>query len=100
MDRPVCQNPTVDWSIIFDLIASEYGYTWQQFTNLTYKLLDACLEAITRRTHNKTAALAAMHGIKMDLYKRFKPVSETTLAQAKAEALKFLKQKRTANGKR
>ena len=89
---------SVDWSIIFDSIASEYGYTWRQFTNLTYKLLDTCLEAIARRTHNKTVVLAAMHGIKVDLYKRHKPVSEKILKTADAEIFKLLKSKQVANG--
>ena len=100
MDRPVKKSPSADWSIIFDSIASEYGYTWGQFVSMTYKMLDACLEAIARRTHNQTAVLASMHGIKMDLYKRIKPISEKTLDQARAQAYKILKRKQLkTNGK-
>jgi len=100
--RSVEQNAPIDWSIIFDSIASEYGYTWQQFVNMTYKLLNHCLEAIARRTHNNTVVQAAMHGLKMDLYKRVKPVSEKILDQATSEAYKLLQQKQSAvkNGKR
>lgn len=99
MDRSVERSASVDWSIIFDSIASEYGYTWEQFAGLTYKLLAACLEAIARRTHNNTAVLASIHGIKMDLYKRSKPISKKILANAEAEAYKLLKKKRTQYGK-
>jgi len=99
---PVSAASSVDWSIIFDLVASEYGYTFEQFIGLTYKLLDSCLEAIARRTHNKTAVTAAMHGIKMDLYKRVKAPSEKFLENARTEAYKILKEKQAAikNGKR
>lgn len=101
MERPAKQSEAVNWSEIFDSIASEYGYTWDQFTGLTYKLLDACLESIAKRQHNKTSVYAAMHGIKMDLYRRNKPVSEKTLQQAEKRAYELLKQKREAvkNGK-
>lgn len=101
MGRPV-RSGDVDWSIIFDLIASEYSYTWKQFIKLTYKQLNIYLEAIARRNHNKTAVLASMHGIKIDLYKRIKPVSKQTLENARKEAYKILKQKQKAaqNGKR
>jgi len=69
---------------------------------MTYKMLDACLEAIARRTHNQTSIQAAMHGIKMDLYKRIKPVSEKTLAYARSEAFKILQRKQAAvkNGRK
>ncbi len=102
MERSVERTPPLDWSIIFDLIASEYGYTWEQFSGLTYKLLNSCLEAISRRNHNKTAVLAAMHGIKMDLYRRVKPVSDKTLQDAKEGAYNLLKERRAAikDGKR
>lgn len=60
---------------------------------MTYKLLNACLESIARRNHNQTAVLASMHGIKMDLYKQSKPVSEETLLSAREEAEKLIKQK-------
>jgi len=101
--RPVQKRHAgVDWSVIFDSIASEYGYTWEQFINMTYKLLNCCLEAIAKRTHNNTVIQAAMHGIKMDLYKRVKPVSEKLLEQANIETYKLLQQKQVAakNGKR
>lgn len=105
MGGSVEKTTPTDWAIIFDLIASEYGYTWEQFIGLTYKLLDSCLEAIARRTHNKTAVLASIHGIKMDLYKRVQPVSEKVLADAKTQAYDLLKQKQQKiaarkNGKR
>lgn|GEM_PF-5595676 len=86
----------IDWSIIFDLIASEYGYTWEQFTGMTYKILDACLEAIHRRTHNKTAVLAQMHGIKMELYEKrqkIAPPSEKTLKAVDKHISDILKEK-------
>lgn len=101
MGRPVKNSAPADWSIIFDSIASEYGYTWGQFVSMTYKMLDACLEAIARRTHNQTAVLASMHGIKMELYKRIKPISEKVLDQARAQAYKILQRKQAvSNGKR
>ena len=95
MGGPVKQRDPVDWSIIFDSIASEYGYTWDQFIAMTYKLLNACLESIARRSHNKTAVLAAMHGIKMDLYKEHegKPLSKDDIKRAKTEVEKILKEK-------
>jgi len=79
------------------LIASEYSYTWDQFTGLTYKILNACLEAIARRTHNKIVVQAARRGIKVDLYKRIKPISEEVLKNARSEAFKILKQKQAEN---
>jgi hypothetical protein len=91
-----------DWAIIFDLIAAEYGYTWNQFISFTYKQLNASLEAIARRTHNKTVVRAAMHGIKLDLYQRVKPASQKQLKQAEDEIQKLLKEKQKAakSGKR
>ena len=102
MGGSVGQNASPDWSVIFDSIASEYGYTWEQFVSMTYKLLNHCLEAIAKRNHNNYAAQAALHGLKMDLYKRVKPVSEKVLDQARSEAYKLLQQKQSAvkNGKR
>ncbi|GAG41635.1 unnamed protein product [marine sediment metagenome] len=60
------------------------------------------MKAIARREHNKTAVLAAMHGIKLDLYQRVKPVSEKSLESAAIETEKILKQKQAEikNGKR
>jgi hypothetical protein len=100
--KPVERSPGLDWSIIFDLIASEYGYTWDQFISFTYKQLNACLEAIARRTHDNTVIRAAMHGIKLDMYRRVKPVSQKILKQAESEIQKLLKEKQKAakNGKR
>ena len=100
MGGPVESRGKIDWSVIFDLIASEYGYDWSQFVSMTYKMLDACMEAISRRTHNKTVVQAAMHGIKMDLYRRHKPVSEKDLDNARSEIEKLLKEKQVSpNGK-
>ena len=95
MGRPA-RRSQVDWSIIFDSIASEYGYTWDQFTGMTYKMLDVCLEAISRRTHNKNAVLAAMHGIKIDLYRRIKSPSSKDLEKGRSEAFKILQEKQAA----
>ena len=100
MGGPAQKHASPDWSLIFDVIASEYSYTWKQFTGLTYKQLDACLEAIAARTHNKTAVLAAMHGIKMDMYRKPIPVSEKTLELASIETEKILKAKQKKHGKR
>ena len=102
MGGPARKAAPADWSVIFDTIASEYGYTWEQFAGMTYKLLDSCLEKIAARTHNKTAILAAMHGIKIELYQKPTPVSEKTLEYAAEETQKILKQKQIAakNGKR
>lgn len=97
MDGPSHSDSNrVDWAIIFDLVASEYGYTWAQFTELTYKQLNVFLEAILRRTHNKTVVLAAMHGIKLDPYRRIKPPSERMLKKALDETEKILKEKQIA----
>ena len=90
-----------DWPVIFDLIASEYGYSWRRFVGLTYKQLDAFLEAIAARSHNNMATQAAMRGIKVEPYKKVEPVSEKALEGARANAYKILEQKRAAkNGKR
>lgn len=77
MDGSADSSPPADWSIIFDLFASEYGYTWEQFISMTYKQLNACLTCIYRRTHNKTAVQARIHGIDMDFWKEdIKPKKE------------------------
>ena len=90
----------VNWANVFDLVASEYGYTWDQFTGLTYIQLHAFLEAINRRTHNNTAVQAAMHGIKVDLYKKIDPPAAENLQQIDDEITKIFKEKASANGKR
>jgi len=60
---------------------------------MTYKLLDACLDAIARRNHNKTAVEAAMHGIKMELYKIHKPLTKEEIEAARNEVAKILNKK-------
>lgn len=100
MASPNGNDNRVDWAETFDLIASEYGYTWKQFIRLTYKQLYHCLKAIKRRIHNKTAVLAAMHGIKMEFYKEIKSPSKEILQKAQVEIDKILKEKQAIHGKR
>lgn len=94
--RPV----EVDWSIIFDLVAAEYGYTWEQFVGLTYKLLNACMENIARRTHNERVVIAQMHGLKMELYKKSVPIPDETLQRASQRTVEILKEKQLKLAKR
>jgi len=98
------RDQRTDWGEIFDLIASEYGYGWEKFTGLTYKQLHAWLGAIAKRTHNQLVVLAAMHGLKMDLYRQLKAPSKQILADADVEIYKQLKEKQrkkaVRNGKR
>lgn len=103
MAGPDQRAAEVDWSIIFDLIASEYGYTWEQFTGLTYKLLNACIKKIDKRKYDQAVFLAKIHGAQLkNEPAQLKPPSEELLKYAEAEALKTLKQKQEAlrNGKR
>lgn len=93
MDGPASTRDPVNWSIIFDIIASEYGYTWVQFSGMTYKLLNECLESINRRTHNSIAVQAALRGIQMDLYQKHVPADAKTIEQSRMEAEKILKKR-------
>jgi len=71
---------------------------------MTYKLLNSCLEAINRRTHNNIAIQAAMRGIKLSLYKppvKIEPPSKEMLAKARSEIYNIFQAKQAAaNGKR
>lgn len=89
-----------DWGLIFDLIASEYGYTWSEFTELTYKQLNACLESIARRTHNDYAFIANIHGVEMDYYQKIEPPSKAILEKARKRTEEILrkKQQKIKNG--
>ena len=88
----------VDWSEIFDLIASEYGYTWGQFTALTYTQLEAFLGAVSRRRHSDVAINAQIHGIRMEARQKQAPVSDAVLREADRMTREMLSEKR-ANGR-
>lgn len=92
MGRPARKDST-DWPLIFDLIASEYGYTWNQFGELTYKLLHATLEAIQQRTHNNLVIQAALRGVKLNPYKKLKSISEIDLKAGDQQVSEILKRK-------
>ena len=83
----------LDWSLIFDLIASEYSYTWEQFTGMTYKQLDACMEAINRRNHNSLVTQAALKGVKLDAYRKKKAISNADMKSAREVIRKLLAEK-------
>lgn len=60
------ETNTIDWSEIFDVFASEYGYTWDTFISMTFKQVNALMVAFNKRKHNEMALQAAMHGVKME----------------------------------
>lgn len=65
-----------NWIEVFDLIASEYGYTMDQFKAMTLRQLNGCLEMIDIRTHNEFALNASIHGHKVELKKVMRQVEE------------------------
>jgi hypothetical protein len=94
MGRPIDGAPSVDWSIIFDTIANEYGYDWERFTSLTYKQLDAFLEAIDKRRYSDFRSRIILHGGRdPGPYIKKQPVKESDLADAKAQMNEILKRK-------
>lgn len=101
MGGSVKETASIDWSIIFDTIASEYGYTWEQFIYLTHKQLAAFLAAIDKRLYDKIRINAAIHGIKIDEKAATKQPSDTELKEAEKATNELLRQRRAAkNGKR
>lgn len=55
--------------MIFDIVASEYGYTLSQFSALTPCVLFIALDRIARRNHNAFACRAALMGVKIPFKK-------------------------------
>lgn len=51
------------------MVASEYGYTFDQFKQLTFRTLYALLEVMQVRGHNEYVKQAALQGIKLDAQK-------------------------------
>ena len=83
----------VDWSIIFDIVASEYGYCWKDFTALTYKQLDTFLEVIAQRRHNDIVVQASLHGIKLESYRKKQTISKKVLTKARKMTQQLLAEK-------
>lgn len=61
----------MNWIEVFDLIASEYGWTFDEFKKVTLRTLQGCLEMIDIRTHNDFVKQASLKGIKLE-FKRIK----------------------------
>ena len=54
-----------DWSEIFDLIASEYGYRFSDIRGMTPREIQAALRSITKRKDSAWRFEAALHGVKL-----------------------------------
>ena len=89
------------------MIASEYGYTFDEFKKMTYRTLFAAVEMIGIRNHNKYAREAALQGIKLDVKnvnRTFEPLEDAAKKQMidvhqKAIAKK-VEEKRKKNGRK
>lgn len=68
------------------MIASQYGYTKKEFTEMTLRDLQGCLEAIDIRTHNDFALDANIHGHKVEMRNAIREVEEITDEQKKIMA--------------
>lgn len=71
---------------VFDLVASQYGYTFEDFKAMTLRTLTGCLEMIDIRTHNEFALNANIQGHKVEFKKVTKKVRELTDAEAELMA--------------
>ena len=61
---------------MFDIIASEYGYTYEEFKQMTLRTLHGALEMINIRTHNEYVKQAALKGIKLEAKKIRRKITE------------------------
>lgn len=91
------------------MIASEYGWDFEQFKKLTLRRLQSCLEMIEIRNHNNYAKQAALKGIKLDfkhVKRKFKELSdeqkqmmiEVTRAAAQRKVQEKAERARKRNG--
>ena len=51
--------------MIFDLIASEYGYSFEDIRNMTMREIDIAMKYIGIRKHNEIAVNGKIHGLDM-----------------------------------
>ena len=52
----------VDWYCIYDLIASRYSYTIEEFSKLTFKQINHLTKAISKSILEERKYQAALHG--------------------------------------
>jgi len=55
----------VDWYYIYDLIASHYSYTIEQFSKLTFKQINHLTKAISKSILEERKYQAALNGKKI-----------------------------------
>lgn len=65
------------------MIASEYGWTFDDFKKITMRTLHSCLEMIAIRQHNDFALNASLKGVKIEFKKVKKQVEDMTQEQKK-----------------
>lgn len=51
--------------MIFDLLASEYGYSVEEISSLSMREVDMLLTACSKRTRQKLNHEASLHGMKL-----------------------------------
>jgi hypothetical protein len=51
---------------VFDIIASEYGYTLEQFGQMTVREVFVCMSNISKRKNNDLVIQAKLHGMKLE----------------------------------
>lgn len=75
------------------MVASEYGYTFAEFLNMTNRTLDIVLKRISVRNHNAHAVSAALHGHKIPLKKTFTQSPEPVFSQEEENKIDLARKK-------
>lgn len=63
------------------MIASEYGYTFDQIADMTPREISVALNNISIRKHNEVALNANIHGHKMQYKQRAKTIKSAELSK-------------------
>ena len=69
--------------MIFDVIANEYGYTFDEIRNMTMREIDVAMKYIGIRKHNEVATNARIHGLEMEMKEVPKAEKEIKLSPEK-----------------
>lgn len=73
------------------MVASEYGYTFDDFLNLNYRQLYGLMERIALRKHNNFMQLSILHGNKKPKFKKLQKSIEELSVDHKEIMAKAIK---------
>lgn len=88
-EKPVCYGE------IYDVFAKRYGYSLDEFYNLTTRQMYAMLKIIDKKTYDELSVKASLHGVKLKERIQYNDeISDEDAERHDKEAADFLKKAR------